>query len=105
MFDGVLVPKVMTQIVNTDPSHQQSQGLTSIPIGRGEMMWVHPDLAKDIQWTTFTSKRKQKTKKNMNWFYGYDTSASLLTDYDDEHIVFMADTTSSTGTRSGKLYL
>lgn len=58
--------------------------------------------------TTFTSKRSQKLRKNLDCnvvslvIDSYDASTSLLTNSDEEHIVFMADTTSSAGTQSGK---
>lgn len=42
--NGVLVPKGMTGIINVDPSHQQSRGLTLVPIGHGNMTWVHPNI-------------------------------------------------------------
>lgn len=84
MPNGVLVPKV-TWIVNTEPNHQKSRDLISVPVGHGDMMQVHPDLVEDNKWTIVTFKRKQKLKKDLNCYVislvadDYDTSTILLT--------------------------
>lgn len=65
-------------------------------------------LIKDAQWTTVTSRRKQKANNNMGCHIislgldGYDSFSSLLTDSDKEQIAFMADITSCAGTKLGK---
>ena len=52
-------------MINTDPHHQQKEGLVPIPTPQGETMWVHPDLVDGQQWTTVTN-RKSKGKAKVS---------------------------------------
>ena len=57
------IPKGEIRMINTDSHHQHEKGLVSIPTPQGEIMWVHPDLVDDQQWTTITNRKsKGKTK-------------------------------------------
>ena len=58
----VPIPKGELRMINTDPHHQE-KGLVPVPTPQGEIMWVHPDLVDDQQWTTVTNRKsKGKTK-------------------------------------------
>jgi len=40
----VPIPKGELRMININPHHQQEKGLVPVPIPRGEIMWVRPDL-------------------------------------------------------------
>lgn len=61
--NGVMVPKVITRIINMGLSPLQIQGLVFVPIPNGEMMWVCPDIIEGGEWTTIVSMKIKEWRK------------------------------------------
>ena len=110
---GVIsVPKGELRVVNTDPHQQQEKGLVPVPTPEGGIMWVHPDLVDEQQWTTVTN-RKSKGKGKASSCHVIcassreaDADVPSLTDSEEETIVLAAEPNQPTaGTRSGQAYL
>ena len=89
------IPAGRLKITNSDPHHQKEKGLVPVPTPRGEIMWVHPDIVEDQQWTTVNHKRsKGKSKAPCNMVGVPATEADMntaaLTDSEEEKTVFIA---------------
>ena len=105
---GVIsVPKGELRVVNTDPHQQQEKGLVPVPTPQGEIMWVHPDLVDEQQWTPVTN-RKSKGKAKASSCHVICASSReaeddvpSLTDSEEETIVLATEPNQpTTGTRS-----
>ena len=55
----VPIPRGELRMVNTYPHQQQEKGLVLVPTPQGEIMWVHPDLVDEQQWTTVTNRKSK----------------------------------------------
>ena len=51
------VIKAAVKTVNDDPHKQRQKGLVPHTAPNGEILWVHPDLIGDEQWTGTSSKK------------------------------------------------
>ena len=60
----------------------RQKGLVFHTTPNGEILWVHPDLLEDEQWTTSTSKKKSNVKGKEKSYYG----ASVIPEKNDEEI-------------------
>lgn len=110
-FVVVPISKGELRLINVDPYHQQDKGPVSVTT-RGEVMWIHPNLVEDQQYTAVT---KEKSKMNSK-----TSSCNVITPFpkeDDTHVPIMTDSDegknvltteqevpSGSGTRSGKKY-
>ena len=100
-------------MINMHPHHQQEKGLVPVPMPQGEIMWVHPDLMEDQQWTTVTNRKsKGKTKGsscNVVCASSRETETDILsiTDSEEETIVLVVELKQSlvAETRSDQSYL
>ena len=54
------VPKARLETSNPSTKQQEAKGLLPLTLKTGEIMWVHPDLAKDEQWDSKKPKPKGK---------------------------------------------
>ena len=99
-------------MVNTDPHQQQEKGLVPVPTPEGGIMWVHPDLVDEQQWTTVTNKKSKGKGKASSCHVicasslEAETNVPSLTDSEGETIVLATEPNPPTaGTRSGQSYL
>ena len=99
-------------MVNTDPHQQQEKGLVPVPTPQGEIMWVHPDLVNEQQWTTVTNRKSKGKAKASSCNVvcassrEAETDVPSLTDSEEETIVLAAEPNQPmAGTRSGQPYL
>ena len=68
------IPHAELKLINADPHCYSRKGLTPISAPRGEIMWVHPDLIKDQQWTVGNIKKaKGKVKASSCNMIGVST--------------------------------
>ena len=96
-----------------NPHHQQEKGLVPVSTPKWEVMWVHPDLVDNQQWTTVTSRRSKGKAKTSSCNVvcassrEVETDVPSLTDSEDETIVLAAEPNKSlvAETRSGQSYL
>ncbi|ONK57058.1 uncharacterized protein A4U43_C10F16180 [Asparagus officinalis] len=94
---GVIpIPKAVLKITNDDPHNQREKGLVPQTLPDGQVMWVHPDLLHDEQWTAPPSKEAKKKPCNVvSTILGRDDAAmTALTDSEEDTNIF--------ATRAGK---
>jgi len=109
----VPIPKGELRMINTDPHHQQEKGLVLVPTPQGEIMWVHPDLVEDQQWTTVTNRKSKGKAKALPCNVVCTSSRKVeidvpsLTDSEDETVVLTIELNAPlvAETRSGQSYL
>nr|ABD63154.1 hypothetical protein 20.t00006 [Asparagus officinalis] len=108
--NGVIpIRKGEMHLKNVDPHSQKDRGLVPLTTQKGEIMWVHPDLLRDQQWTSTSSKKKGGKAKSSNMISPSitenDDHLKPLTDSEEERIALAAYPGDNPGTRSGKTYL
>jgi len=97
-------------VINTDHHNKKEKDLIPIKTTQEEIMWVHPDIIKNQQWTTVT---KRKSKRKARSSYSNVVSVSVretkesiasITSSGEEEYAFAADISapSTSKTRSGK---
>ena len=106
------IPASRLKIINSDPHRQKEKGLIPLPTPRGEVMWVHPDIMEDQQWTTVNRKKsrgKGKAPCNVVSVSSKETemNTASLTNSEEERTVFIVgpEIQPISVTRSGKQYL
>jgi hypothetical protein len=106
------IPTGELKIINSDPHRQKEKGLIHVSTPRGEVMWVHPDIVQDQQWTTANRKKPRgrgKAPCNMVGFSSKESEENVtaLTDSEEEKTIFLAgpEIHPVSTTRSGKSYL
>jgi len=106
------IPKGEMKIINFDPHRQKEKGLIPVPTPRGEVMWVHPDIVQDQQWTTVDRKKPRGRGKAPCNAVGVSSKESeenitALTDSEEEKTVFIAgpEIPPVSTTRPGMQYL
>jgi hypothetical protein len=57
------IPEIELRLTNIDLHGSREKGLVPISAPKGEIMWVHPDLIKDQQWTVGTGKKARGKAK------------------------------------------
>ena len=90
--DGVVpIHKGEMRLKKTNLYSQEDRGLVPFTTPKGEIMWVHPDLLRDQQWTNTPSKKKGGKAKSSNMISPSitedDDHLKPLTDSEEERIV------------------
>nr|ABD63171.1 hypothetical protein 20.t00023 [Asparagus officinalis] len=82
----VPIPKAVLKITNADPHNQREKGLVSQTLPSGQVMWVHPDLLSDKQWTSKSSGKPKGKPYNVISAIpdGDKAEMTTLTDSKDE---------------------
>ena len=93
----VPIPKGELRMINTDPHHQQEKGPVPVATPQGGIMWIHPDLVEDQQWTTITNKKSKGKAKasSCNVMCASpreaETDVPSLTDSEEETIILAVE--------------
>lgn len=61
-----LVPAGKMTIVNHDSHNMKQKGLFLITIKGEEIMWIHPDLLKNEQWSSFITQGNMRTSNTIS---------------------------------------
>ena len=55
------IPEARLKINHPSAKQQETKGLVPLTLKIGEVMWVHPDLAQEVQWDSKESKSKGRS--------------------------------------------
>ncbi|ONK69947.1 uncharacterized protein A4U43_C05F28620 [Asparagus officinalis] len=106
--DGVKpIPQTETRIMNLDPHKLKEKGMVPYTISEGGVIWVHPDLLMDGQWTSADSKKsksKQKSCNAVSVIPDEKVETTSLNSSEDEQLAFTTQPVQISGTRGGKEY-